>query len=128
MDKKILERQDLFRLKKINTGLRTAYVHQKFELIFSRSNLPAFKIDVSGEDLVGKIKTGIDDVRDGKVKPIMVDLTKDTTLAAVTKEPIDHFNALLFAWITNIIFEQLVNIYLPPKAYEDHAKNFGSIY
>lgn len=125
-DKKLLERQDLFFLKKINIGLRTAYVHQKFELIFSQPTMPAFKIDISGDDIVGKNKTGIDQVRAGKIKPIVVDVTKDTTLAAVTKEPIDHLNALLFAWITNIMLEQLVNIYLNQKAYDEHISKFGS--
>ena len=125
-DTKLLERQDLFFLKKINTGLRTAYVHQKFELIFSRPNLPTFKIDISGDDMVGKIKTGIENVRKGKIKPTMVDLTKDTTLAAVTKEPIDHFNALLFAWVTNIMLEQLVKIYLNQRSYDEHILKFGS--
>lgn len=124
--KNILYRQDLFFLTRINSGLRNAYVHQKFELIFSRPIMPAFKIDVSGEDIVGKIKTGIEDVRKGKIKPIMVDLSKDPTFAAITKEPIDHFNALLFAWITNIMFEQLVNIYLSQKAYDEHISKFGN--
>jgi hypothetical protein len=119
-------REDVVVLKRINKGFRIAYVHQKFELIFSRYTMPAYKIDISGDDMIGKIKTGIEDVRKGKIKPIMVDLRKDSSLAAISKEPVDHFNALLFAWITNIILEQLTKIYLNQKAYDEHISKFGN--
>jgi hypothetical protein len=126
--KSLIDYEDVFFLRKINDNIRNVYVHQKFELIFSRSLLPTFKIDVSGKNMVEKIQTGIEDVKAGKVEPVMVDLTKDTILAAVTKEPIDHRNAIFFAWITNIKIEQLVKIYLNQKAYNAHISKFGSPY
>jgi len=80
----------------------------------------------SVDEMLFTAQTIMSKIREGKVKPQFFDASQDSLLASMVKKENDAQKALFCAWIAYMKFEEMIGIYLTPKAFERCIQKFGS--
>ena len=124
-DLKLMSQDHITFLEKFKNDIRDLYQHSNEKEIVKGKVIRTWRIDINKDKPLESIKTGVKDVKQGKIRPVLIPSTEPVVRSVVKQEHDKKMAIVLF----NEVYDFLLicnNRYFKQEEYDEAHKKFGS--